>query len=130
MRRSRALRRNGKPSCKFVKKPLPTIALVRNQPLEQGQRCFRSAAGTDRDFAKKGRNSVEVGDFSQKTANFRIGIFLGLQSPVDFEKQLLAIDDGGVRLLRGANVRRQPLSRQHGRKCTGSTSIEPAPIVK
>ena len=74
----------GKPAGKFVKKPLPSITLVRDQPLEQGHRRFRSAAGTDGDFAEKGWDSVEVGDFGQKTADFHIRIFFRLQTSDKF----------------------------------------------
>src|ERR1039458_9078211 len=101
----------------FVEGELPAIALVFNEALKHGEGgplgnggAIALPAAVDaalaggpgegtRDLAEEGGDAGEAGDFGEEAADFRVGVFSGLEAAEEFEDELLAVEDGGVGLL-------------------------------
>ena len=110
---------------KVIEEPPPAVSLILHEALEHGG-CGLPALGRgDGDFSQKRRDAREPRDFRKEAADFHVRIFARLQAAEKFQNELLAVDDRGIGLFRGADARGQVLvvdSRERG----GSAGIEAA----
>src|SRR5579862_8776896 len=99
-----------------MQKPMPAIAVIVDEPLQHSCcRSFRSP-NSNRNLAEERRDSRKFRHFSEKSTDFHIRIFFGLQSSVQLEKQLPSEQHCGVRLLDRSDAGGQIFQLERRRK--------------
>ena len=86
----------------LVQRPLPAVAFVLHEALEQHKGGGFVALATHLDGSAEGRSVGEAGGFREEAADFHVGILSGLLTPKQLQDEPIAEDGRGVALFRGA----------------------------